>query len=334
MPNPKITITPFAMVKDQGPGLDLLEQAGFEIHLLLDQPLATGNVPESHTIEALRGTSALIASGEYLTANVLKALPDLRVIARFGVGYDRIDIDAATACHIPIAITANSTHHAVAEHTMSLLYAAGRNIFTNDRQTRAGMWPRDLLPSLREHTLGIVGLGRAGRCLALQALAIGMKVIANDQYPDEKFATQHDISFVNLETLLQQSDYVSLHCPLTNATKGLIDREELSKMKPGSVLVNASRGGVVVEQALFDALQSGHLRAAGLDVFESEPASTDNPLFQLDNVVVTSHLAGVDRVSNRNMALECVDNILKLWQGEWPSGSIVNANLQKGWHWK
>jgi len=321
------------MVKNQGPGLDLLEQAGFEIHLLDDLPLMAGTVPDSHTIDALRGTAAFIAGGERLTANVLQALPELRVIARFGVGYDRIDMATATARRIPVAITAKSTHLAVAEHTMALLYTAGRDFITNDRQTRAGTWPRDALPSLRNHTLGIVGLGRAGRTVALQAQAIGMKVVANDQFPDEDFAARHGIPIVDLDKLLRQSDYVTLHCPLTDETKGLFGREELSKMKPGSVLVNVARGGVVVEQALIEALQNGPLRAAGIDVFENEPPPPNDPLFQLENVVVTSHLAGMDRVSSHAMALECVDNLLKLHRGDWPSGSIVNADLQDGWRW-
>ena len=167
----------------------------------------------------------------------------------------------------------------------------------------------------------------------MQAQAIGMKVVANDQFPDEDFAARHGIPIVDLDKLLRQSDYVTLHCPLTDETKGLFGREELSKMKPGSVLVNVARGGVVVEQALIEALQNGPLRAAGIDVFENEPPPPNDPLFQLENVVVTSHLAGMDRVSSHAMALECVDNLLKLHRGDWPSGSIVNADLQDGWRW-
>jgi D-3-phosphoglycerate dehydrogenase len=158
-----------------------------------------------------------------------------------------------------------------------------------------------------------------------------MRLLAYDSAPDLAFARTFAIELVDLDTLLAEADYVSLHLPLTASSSGLINRATLSRMKPGSFLLNTSRGGLVVEEDLVSALQSGHLAGAGLDVFRQEPPPIENPLLQLENVVVTAHMAGVDIQSSIDMAVKAAQNIIDLYQGLWPQDSIVNSAVRQSW---
>ncbi len=176
-------------------------------------------------------------------------------------------------------------------------------------------------------------MGRIGRSLAVRAKALGMQVITTDAFPPTEFLQEHSIPLVSFDDLLSQSDYVSLHCPLNDETRGTINRDVFSKMKKGSVLLNSSRGGLVVEADLYEALKSGHLKAAGLDVFETEPATADNPLFTLENVVLSPHLAGTDQQSMEDMGVEAARCIAKLSQNQWPEGAVVNSELKNDWSW-
>jgi phosphoglycerate dehydrogenase-like enzyme len=187
-----------------------------------------------------------------------------------------------------------------------------------------------LLP-LRGRTLGLIGLGRIGRSVALRAAQFRMRLLAYDSAPDLEFARTSAIELVDLDTLLAEADYVSLHLPLTASSSGLINRATLSKMKPGSFLLNTSRGGLVVEEDLISALQSGHLAGAGLDVFQQEPPPVENPLLELENVVVTAHMAGVDIQSSIDMAVKAAQNIIDLYHGLWPQDSIVNSAVRQSW---
>jgi phosphoglycerate dehydrogenase-like enzyme len=282
----------------------------------------------------LQEAAAVIAGGEVLTANVLSGSPQLRVVARAGVGYDRVDVPAATACGIPVTITPTSNHEAVAELALALLFAVTKSIVVNDRHVRSGNWPRKLLTPLRGHTFGVFGLGRIGRSTAVRAAALGMKVIATEKYPDPDFAREHGVRLVDFDTLLAESDYLSIHCPLTDETRGLFNKRVFDKMKRGSVLINTARGTLVCESDLLEALQSGQLAGAGLDVYEQEPPSVDNPLFQLDNIVASPHLAGTDQDSLVGMGVEAADCIIKLYRGVWPEGAVVNDELRDGWKWE
>lgn len=275
----------------------------------------------------------MIAGAEWLTRSVLKALPELRVVARAGVGYDRVDVAAATECGVVVTITPTANHEAVAEHALALLLAAAKSITWQDRQVREGHWPRQPTVPLRGRTLGILGLGRIGRSLAVRALGLGMRVVATEKWPDQEFLRAHAIELVDFDRLLAESDFLSVHCPLDAQTKGLFRREVFERMKPGSVFINTARGELVVEEDLLAALRSGRLRAAGLDVLASEPPPPDHPLLQLDNVVLTPHLAGVDERSLEDMGIECAQNIIALYQGRWPEPAVVNGSLKGRWSW-
>jgi phosphoglycerate dehydrogenase-like enzyme len=275
----------------------------------------------------------VLAWGEKYTRGVLAALPELRVIARIGVGLDSVDIPAATERGIAVTVTPTANHEAVAEHAMALLFAAAKSIPRDDKATRAGEWPIQMHQPVRGKTLGIVGLGRIGRDTAVRALAMRMRVIATEKYPDQAFVEQHGIELMELDALLTRSDYVSLHCPLTEETRGLINRQRLAQMRPDSVLINTARGGLVVEEHLLEALTAGQLRGAALDVFEREPVAAANPLLQLDNVVVSAHTAGIDTLAMENMGIEAAQCIIDLSRGQWPDEAAVNGDLKKAWKW-
>jgi phosphoglycerate dehydrogenase-like enzyme len=330
---PTVLITPEAMRQVNGPYVATLAEAGFDIHYPKNPHLARGECGEEETIAELAGIDATIASGESYSARVLDALPKLRVIARCGVGFDCVDVAAATRRGVPVTITPTSNHEAVAELALALILAVSKSIAANDNYVRSGAWPRDLLMPLRGTTLGLVGLGRIGSSLAVRVGVLGMKVVAFEPHPDASFASDHQIALVDFEELLARSDIVSVHCPLNDRTRGMFDKHVFAKMKPGSVLINTARGRLVVEEDLVAALQSGHLRGAGLDVFEQEPPSPDNPLLRMQQVVLSPHIAGTDELSMEAMGVEAAECIVQLFQGQWPEGAVVNQELREGWVW-
>jgi len=330
---PTVLITPETMRHKPAPYVDILREAGFEIRYSKDPLFTRGLGNDDQTIDEYRGAAAAITGGEHITPHVLTALPELRVVARAGVGFDRVDVPACTRHGVVLTITPTANHEAVAEHAMALILAFAKKIVSNDKATRAGLWPRDLLRPIRGQTLGILGLGRIGRSTAVRGKLLGMRVIANETAPNEVFVRANGIELVDFETLLAESDYLSIHCPLNEHTRGIFNRYVFAKMKPGSVLVNTSRGGTVVEADLVAALQSGRLAGAALDVFEEEPPAKDNPLFAMDNVVLSPHIAGTDTRSMEDMGIECARCIVSLYRGEWPEGAVVNEELREGWKW-
>ena len=328
---PTVLITPEAMREVDGPYAQALRDAGFDIRYPRNPEFARGLCDTPETIDELRDVDATIASNEAYSEEVLRALPRMRVIARCGVGYDRVDVPSATARRIPVTITPTTNREAVAELALTLLLAVSKSIPANDRHVRAGRWPRDLLLPVRGRTLGIFGLGRIGCCLAVRARALGMKVVATETAPDATFVRDHEIVLADFRTLLASSDFVSIHCPLNDTTRGLFDEQVFSRMKRGSILINTARGAIVDEQALVAALRSGHLAGAGLDVFQQEPPAIDNPLFEFENVVLSPHLAGTDQASLEGMGLEAAQCIIELFNGRWPAGAVINEQLRAEW---
>lgn len=311
----------------------MLEESGFELRMVEDARFSRGLTGDEHVVEVLRGASAVIAHGEVYSATVLQNLPDLRVVARSGVGFDRVDIAAATANDVVVTITPTANHESVAEHALAMIMSLAKFLVSGDRSTRGGEWKRERRRPLRGSTLGIVGLGRIGRSLAVRALGLKMQVIASEVSPDEAFVKQHGIKLVDLDTLLRRADFVSIHLPLADETSGIIDGEKLGLMKPSAFIVNTARGGLIVEADLDEALRSGQIAGAGMDVFEREPTSSLTQLFELDNVIVSPHVAGIDDVSSEDMAVEAAQSIIDLSQGRWPEGAVVSADLKGDWRW-
>jgi phosphoglycerate dehydrogenase-like enzyme len=303
----------------------LLSEAGFE----LVYPPAARQMTEEELFTLLPGCVASLAGSEPYTRRVIAAAAHagLKVIARAGVGYDAVDVQAATDHSVVVTYAPGSNHEAVGEHAMLLVLALAKNLIWQHRETAAGNWPRKAQHPVREKTLGIVGLGRTGRATALRALAFRMNVIACDPFVDGEFARRHNISLLSLDEVLKWSDYVSLHVPLTPDTRNLIRAETIARMKPGAMLVNTSRGEVVNEPDLVEALTAKRIAAAGLDVFEHEPLR-DHPFQALPNVLLTAHTAGVDFRSREDMARFAAEAIVDVLAGKWPTERIVNPEVR------
>lgn len=321
---PRVLITTEALRELPGAHLDVLAAAGCQVYYP-DKPVL---LTEDDTLNAMQGCVASLAGSEPYTDRVLSELPDLRVIARNGVGYDQIDVAAATRRGIAVTITPQGNYQAVAEHAMALLLAVTRNVVQGAIDTRGGGWSRRraFIP-LRGRTLGIVGLGRIGRSLAQRAAAFDVKIIACEVQPDRDFVARLGIELVDFETLLARADFVSLHAPMTAQTRQLINARTLGLMKRGSVLINTARGGLVNEADLAEALRSGHLAGAGLDVLSVEPPPPDHPLLGIDRVIVSPHVAAFDEQARHDMALAAAQNIVEVLAGRWPRESMINPEL-------
>ncbi len=208
-----------------------------------------------------------------------------------------------------------------------------RRIVHNDRVIHDGGWDRALVRPVRGMTLGLVGMGRIGRAVAVRAPGFQVRVVAFDTILDADFDQRHGIKRLSLDDLLKCSDVVSLHVPLNDATRGMVNREFLSKMKRGSYLINTARGGLVVESDLREAVLSGHLAGAGLDVMSKEPPDPDNPLLGVPNIILCPHIAGTDLQSMSDMADLAASTIVELSRNRWPAECVVNSDLQAAWAW-
>jgi D-3-phosphoglycerate dehydrogenase len=256
----------------------------------------------------------LVRSATTVDAEVLAAAPKLKIVARAGVGLDNVDVDAATARGVLVVNAPTSNIHSAAEHALALLLSAARQVPAADATLRAHTWKRSSFNGTEIYgkTVGVVGLGRIGQLVAARLAAFGTHVVAYDPYVSQARAAQLGIELLSLDDLLGRADFISVHLPKTPETAGLIGKDALAKTKKGVIIVNAARGGLIDEQALADAVTSGHVRAAGLDVFATEPC-TDSPLFELPQVVVTPHLgastaeaqdrAGTDVAASVRLAL-------------------------------
>ena len=233
----------------------------------------------------------LVRSATTVDAEVLAAAPKLKIVARAGVGLDNVDVDAATARGVLVVNAPTSNIHSAAEHAIALMLSAARQIPPADASLRGHTWKRSSFSGTEIYgkTVGVVGLGRIGQLVAQRLAAFGTHIVAYDPYVSPARAAQLGIELLTLDELLGRADFISVHLPKTPETAGLIGKEALAKTKPGVIIVNAARGGLIIEEALAEAVSSGHVRAAGLDVFATEP-TTESPLFELPQVVVTPHL--------------------------------------------
>jgi ribulose-phosphate 3-epimerase len=273
---------------------------------------------EDELIARIGEADALICGTEPVTARVLAAAPRLKVIARHGVGYENIDLDAARARSIPVAVVGgDAIADSVADMTMALMLALARQIPQGNASVKAGTWKRFVGPELHGKTLGIVGLGQIGRAVCRRAVGFGLRVTAYDINPDKIFATSWNVEFLPLDDLLAQADFVSLHVPVTPETQHLIGATQLARMKPVASLINTARGALVDEAALYQALERGIIASAASDVFAVEPAG-DSPLLSLDNFVAMPHSAGQTPEGLRRLDEITAENVLRVLQGGAP----------------
>lgn len=268
---------------------------------------------EDGLIERIRGAEVVlnIRSSCRFTERVFTNCPELRLLSIWGTGTDNVDLAAAARHGVTVTNTPAVSAPSIAEHALTLMLSAARRISVLDRNTRNGSWSRGQAVQLSGKTLGIIGLGAIGRRFAELGRGIGMHVIAWTLHPNPALG----IPLVSFEELLRTSDVVSLHLRLSDDTRGMIGRREFEQMKPGAIFVNTARGPIVDEAALIDALASGKLAAAGLDVFETEPLPAGHPIAKLDNVVLTPHCAGITPEALEAGLELCIQNVRNFLSG-------------------
>lgn len=283
------------------------------------------NLTHKQLIECIKDYDAMIIrSTTTVTADILEAASNLKVIGRAGVGVDNVDVDTATRLGILVANTPTSNTISAAEHTISLMLALSRNVPQANVSLKGGRWNRSKFigVELYNKVLGIIGLGRIGSEVVRRAKAFDMKVIAYDPYISQEGAEKIGVKLVSFEEVLSQSDYISLHVPYTSETHHLIGKKEFDLMKPETKIINCARGGIIDESALYDALKSRKIAGAALDVFEEEPIE-GSPLFELDNVVVTPHLGAATEEAQANVAIEIAQHVINALRGK-PVTSAIN----------
>jgi phosphoglycerate dehydrogenase-like enzyme len=298
----------------------VLTGAGLEIRLC---PKTGARTPDE-VVTVMADAVAGIVSTDPFDKRVFAACPKLRVLARTGVGFDSIDLEAATAAGVVVTTTPGVNNEVVADHTLALILAAVRRVVESDASVRRGEWRRGTdLPvwDLHGATVGIVGLGAIGQAVARRLLGFDCTLLAYDV--DDRHAD--GVRRVSLAELLGRSEIVTVHVPLLESTRGLIGAGELALTRPDAILVNTSRGGIVDEEALVAALHSGRIRAAALDVFASEPPA-GSPLLGLPNVVLTAHLAGLSEASIARMLRVASQAVVSVLEGGEPTG-VVNPRV-------
>jgi phosphoglycerate dehydrogenase-like enzyme len=318
---PKVLITARYFAVDPEP-LQVLRDHGCElVHAEIDWTLGDGNVSEGRAIELLQDVDAVIISSLPLPDHVLAHARTLKVIAIRGVGYDSVDIPAATARGIPVIVAPGFTD-SVADYTFALMLAVTRQVALADRLVRADRWEVLVTTNICGKTLGIVGLGRIGKAVARRARGFDMTVLATDVVRDEAFARQYSVTYLPLPELLRHADIVSINAPLSGSTRHLIDAQALRLMKPTAYLMNTARGGLVDEQALAAALRAGRLAGAGLDVFHEEPLQY-NPFQGLDNVVLSPHLAAYSHEGLRETGVLAARGVVTVLGGGRPEAAVL-----------
>jgi len=319
----KVLIAPMTLAGVDADFLPILHAAGHTTAF----PPSAHQLTEPELLELLKGFDATLAGSEPYTRKVIEANPQLKVIARVGVGFDAVDCAAATDHGVVVTTTPNTNHEAVAELTFALMLALAKSIVPQHLTTKAGQWTRRTQLPLRGLTLGIVGLGRIGKAVATRGKAFGMKLIAYEPFVDQAFVKANDITVLPLEQVFAQADFLTLHVPLTAESKHLICKKTLGWMKKTAYLINTARGGLVCEADLCEALMAGQIGGAGLDVFEQEPPGKI-PLMDCDNIVLAPHIAGMDFRSRDDMAHSAAEAVVDLLAGKWPTEKVVNPEVK------
>jgi phosphoglycerate dehydrogenase-like enzyme len=318
---PTVLVTAPSVAGPDDARLQAFRDAGWQIRT---HRWPGGRPPEEEVVELVQGNDAVIASAsELYTRSVLERADTLKHIARWGVGFETIDVPAASDNGVLVTTTQGSNHFAVADHAFALLLGVARRIVELDRVARTRKWARPLAKDVARRTLGIVGLGRIGKGVAQRASGFEMQVLAYEPFPDKEFCARWNVELVELDELFQRSDYVTLHAPGDN--QRLVNAERLALMKPTSVLINTARGALVDEDALYEALRTGRIGGAGLDVRIHEPPEDDR-FEALDNVILTPHVAGSSEEAQALSAEMVVQSVLQAARGEVPHG-LLNTEI-------
>jgi D-3-phosphoglycerate dehydrogenase len=289
------------------------------------------NSRAEQVLEVIRelNPDAIMSTYVPMTRQLLAAAPSCKIVVRYAVGYDTIDVEAATDLGVAAANVPDYGTAEVADHAMCLLLAATRKLRTYEQALREGRWGHETgapIGRLEGRTLGIIGLGRIGSAVAARARGFGLRVLACDPYISRERFAAVGATPATLAELLAASDFVTLHVPLTDETRGMIGQAALAVIKPGAYLINTCRGEVVDQEALYRALSSGRLSGAGLDVFATEPVPLTEPLLALPNVTITPHIAWYSEESTVVKVRGTAEAVAAVYRGEWPVG-LLNPTI-------
>ena len=306
----KVLITPRSYGKTDPALFAKIEDAGYEIV----RNDTGGIMTKAQMSEKIAPCVGVILGVDPFDEDVIAAAPNLRAVAKYGVGIDNIDLKACEKRNIKVSRTVGANAEAVADYALALMLALARKVIPIDKKCRAGDWGKVTTSDVSGKTLGLFGLGAIGKNVARRAQGFSMKVLAYDVYWDADYADANGIEYAEPDVIFGQADFISLHLPLMDSTKNLVDAKRLASMKNGAIVINTARGGLIDENALLAELQSGRLGGAGLDAFEQEPPE-NKEWFQMDNVVIGSHCAASTTGATNNMGAMATDNLLRDLEG-------------------
>ncbi len=313
----KILITPRSFASFSDKPLKMLTERDYKI-----ERNNTGRpYKKEEMLKLIKDVDGIIIGIDELSAEIIEEANELKVISKYGIGLDNIDINMATNKKIIVTNTPTANVDAVADLAFGLILSLARRIPEADKKTKSGKWEKIIGKSVWEKTLGVIGLGKIGRQVVKRAKGFEMNILAFDIVKDKKIVQKYGIKYVNLEKLLQKSDYITIHIPLDDATRNMISYEELEKMKKDAFLINTSRGRIVDEEALYNALRNNKLRGAALDVYNNEPPR-ESPLKELDNVIMTPHIGAYTEEAIENMSIQAAQNLIDVLEGKEPQNRV------------
>ena len=319
----KILLTTTSFQDTPGAHHQILEDAGFEIIR------ERGPLPEKRMLELASEVDAFLCGDDEITSKVIDhALPQLKVVSKYGIGLDKIDVEYLTAKGVPLTFCPGVNHTTVAEHTFALMLALFRKLIKEANHVANGEWVRITGNEIMGKTLSIIGLGRIGKEVAIRANAFGMKVVGFDLYWDDDFARSHKVERAqSIDEALNAGDIVSLHVNLSDETRALVNKDRISKMKDGVVILNCARGEIIHTQDVIDALHSGEIGGYGTDVLDIEPPPSDHPMLRAPNTVITPHIGSRTFESVERQATMAAKNLVLALQGEAPLAQANDAPL-------
>lgn len=307
----KILVTPRSFGKASNKPFEMLK----DYEIIRNE---TGKPYEENDLkELIEDVDGIIVGLDKLTKDVLKNAKKLKVITKYGVGLDNIDIDEALRLGIKVTYTPGANKESVADLAFTMMLGLSRNIIKLDNIVRNNQWSKVIGCELYGKTIGIIGTGSIGKCVAKRAKGFDMNILGYDKYPDYKYAEKVGMKYVDKETILKESDYITLHIPLTDEMYHFIDEEELNKMKKTAYIVNTSRGGIINEKALYKALKDKKIEGAALDVYEEEPP-IDNKLLELDNIILSPHCGASTKDATDKMGIMAVEGLKSVLEGMEP----------------
>lgn len=309
----KVLITPRSFGKTSNVPFEMLRKYDYEI-LINDSGKP---YEESELIEIIKDVDGIIVGLDKITSNVLKNAKKLKVITKYGVGVDNIDIEEAEKLGIKITYTPGANTESVADLTFSLMLCLSRSVIKLDKIVRSNKWEKIIGFEVYGKTLGIVGTGNIGKSVAKRATGFDMKILAYDKYPDYDFAKKLNVKYVDKTTLFKEADFITLHVPLNKETYHFVGEEEFNLMKDTAYIINTSRGGIVDENALYNALKNKKIAGAALDVFEEEPP-LNSKLFELDNLILSPHCGASTKEASERMAIMAVEGLISVLEGMEP----------------